>query len=253
MTTNTIAHRGFAGRFPENTVTAVEQAGPAGADAVEIDVMPTADGDPVVFHDRRLDEGPRSRGITDGAGVVWEQPTAVVTGARVLGTDQRVPTLEAVLDALPPDVGLNVELKNPGSDDVRPGDLLADDARTEAVTRWRPFVERVIGVVDETDCEPLYSSLCGGALAALSTLDPAAERAAVVSPETPAAGVEMARRHDVDAVHAPVSLADSDRVRAVARDLDVPINVWTVRDWQDARAARSAGADGVFADYPGLV
>lgn len=252
MPTETIAHRGFAGRFPENTVAAVQRAGAAGADAVEIDVVPTADGDPVVFHDRRLDEGPRSRGITDAAGIVWEQPTAVVTGAHVLGTDQRVPTLAAVLDAVPPGVTLNVELKNPGSDEVRPGDLLMGEARTAAATRWRPFVERVLDVVDAAGRDPLYSSLCEGALDALSTLEPSARRAVVVSPQTPAAGAAIARRYDVDAVHAPVALADHDEVRTAARELDVPLNVWTVRDWQDARAARAAGADGLIADYPGL-
>jgi glycerophosphoryl diester phosphodiesterase len=50
-----IAHRGFAGETPENTVRGVEAAaGSGGADWIEIDVSPTAAGDPVVCHDAAL-------------------------------------------------------------------------------------------------------------------------------------------------------------------------------------------------------
>ncbi|MFC7172752.1 glycerophosphodiester phosphodiesterase [Haloplanus litoreus] len=50
-----IAHRGFAGINPENTVAAVRMAADR-ADSVEVDVVACADGTPVVFHDARLDE-----------------------------------------------------------------------------------------------------------------------------------------------------------------------------------------------------
>jgi len=47
-----VAHRGYARRFPENTLAAVEGAIHAGAHFVEIDVQLTSDGYPVLFHDR---------------------------------------------------------------------------------------------------------------------------------------------------------------------------------------------------------
>ncbi|MHB1512113.1 MAG: glycerophosphodiester phosphodiesterase family protein [Acidiferrobacter sp.] len=52
-----VAHRGYARRFPENTLVALEGAVAAGARSIEIDVQLTADGVPVLFHDhdcRRL-------------------------------------------------------------------------------------------------------------------------------------------------------------------------------------------------------
>jgi hypothetical protein len=36
----------------------------------------------------------------------------------------------------------------------------------------------------------------------------------------------------------------------LAVDLDAALNVLAVRDWQDARRAHWAGADGIIADYP---
>jgi glycerophosphoryl diester phosphodiesterase len=50
-----IAHRGWSGRYPENTTVAIRAALRLGVDLVEIDVHETKDGQLVVFHDYRLD------------------------------------------------------------------------------------------------------------------------------------------------------------------------------------------------------
>lgn len=49
-----MAHRGYSGAAPENTLAAVEAALDAGADAVEFDLRVTADGVPVLHHDETL-------------------------------------------------------------------------------------------------------------------------------------------------------------------------------------------------------
>lgn len=244
-----IAHRGFAGVFPENTVEACCGAVDRGAEMVELDVQPTADGDVVVFHDRRLDDR------TDSSGVVWEQSTAEVTAARVLGTEERVPKLATVLDALPVGVGVNIELKNPGTEAVQPGEALADADRERARERWVPFVESVLTVSQGFDHDILFSSFCEGALAAVSTADTAASLATLVAPTCGDAGAAVARRYDVDAIHPPVEQCDSNAPvdwATVGAELDAALNVWTVTDWLAARTAVRGGADGIIADYPGL-
>ena len=247
------AHRGFAGKYPENTVRAVRSAVADGADAVEIDVQPTADGDVVVFHDRRLDGADDTDGLTDGSGVVWERPTAEVTAARVLGTDQQVPLLSDVLTAVPETVTVNVELKNPGSDAVRPGEALGGAPRRQARRRWAPFVDAVLAVTDEFDHEVLFSSFCEGALAALAESDSTDRVAVLVAPNCAPAGATVAGRYGVDAINSPLSLLRADTIQAVASDLGAVCNVWTVRSWLNARDALAGGADGVIADYPGLL
>ncbi|MBI5451309.1 MAG: glycerophosphodiester phosphodiesterase [Gammaproteobacteria bacterium] len=49
-----IAHRGYAARYPENTLPALEAALRAGARYVEIDIQLSADHQPFLFHDETL-------------------------------------------------------------------------------------------------------------------------------------------------------------------------------------------------------
>ena len=55
-------HRGYSLRYPENTLPALAGGKAAGATTVEIDVVLTADGEPIVLHDLTLDR------TTDGHG-----------------------------------------------------------------------------------------------------------------------------------------------------------------------------------------
>ena len=59
-----LGHRGFSGKYPENTMLAYRKAVEAGADGVELDVQLTKDGEVVVIHDERVDR------TTDGQGFV---------------------------------------------------------------------------------------------------------------------------------------------------------------------------------------
>lgn len=59
-----IAHRGYSGKYPENTMLAFQKAAEAGCDEIELDVQVTKDGVAVVIHDETLDR------TTDGSGAV---------------------------------------------------------------------------------------------------------------------------------------------------------------------------------------
>ena len=61
-----VAHRGYSGRYPENTSSSFEAAIRADADMIELDVCMTKDRVPVVIHDKTLER------TTDGHGLVSE-------------------------------------------------------------------------------------------------------------------------------------------------------------------------------------
>jgi glycerophosphoryl diester phosphodiesterase len=111
-----VAHRGYSAVAPENTLPAFAAAVAGGATHVEFDVRTTADGVPVVIHDRTLDR------TTTGLGHIWEQPFAAVAALDAGSwrspayVGVRVPTLTATLELLgPAPVELLLEIKPPAS------------------------------------------------------------------------------------------------------------------------------------------
>ena len=58
------AHRGFSGKYPENTMLAFQKALEVGADGIELDVQLTSDGQIVIIHDESVDR------TTNGTGYV---------------------------------------------------------------------------------------------------------------------------------------------------------------------------------------
>ena len=50
------AHRGFSGRYPQNTMLAFRKALESGCDGIELDVQLTKDGEVVIIHDEYLDD-----------------------------------------------------------------------------------------------------------------------------------------------------------------------------------------------------
>jgi glycerophosphoryl diester phosphodiesterase len=239
-TVTVVAHRGFAGVNPENTVGAVRAAA-SRADRVEVDVVACADGTPVVFHDTHLDATDGSRGVTDGSGAVADCAPETVTDATVLGSGERVPTLARLVEGTA--VPLDMELKHPGVS-VRHGSLPPAD-RAAARERWQPFVDRVLDALDGRDVR--FSSFAEGALAAVRQRDATAALAPLC--RTLDTGRELAVRYDTGTIHPSLSAVQA----ADSLSVDRTVNVWTIGTWTEARDAVRAGADGVIADYPGLV
>ena len=263
---NGIAHRGFAGVYPENTVAAVEAAvADDRATTVEIDVMPTADGEVVVFHDdtlSRLTNAPESVAETN----LWELPYDRIAGYSILGTTQSIPLLGDVLAAITPEMTVNIELKNPGSAELRFAEALDESTLDAAIDRWRAFVGQVLDIATDAGHDLLLSSFYEGALAATRELAPSVPVASVFHNSVDT-GLELARRYDVEAIHPPWNMVtdaglptagpvsgsfdDVDLVE-MAHDEGRAVNAWTVTTWQQAAALAEAGVDGIIADYPGV-
>lgn len=109
-----VAHRGASRYAPENTFAAYELAVEQKADAIELDVHLTADGQLAVIHDETLDRTTSGTGAV--ASMTMDQIRAFDAGAEFGGGEfadrgLRVPALPEVLDWLPEGMGLAVEIK----------------------------------------------------------------------------------------------------------------------------------------------
>ena len=133
---------------------------------------------------------------------------------------------------------------------------------------WRPFVERVLDVVEGAGNDLLFSSFCEGALVAVRELSslPVAPLVA----ESIADGLAIAREHDAAAIHPPIDAIrgtpffDAERfadggetsgpgLLSAAHDAGREVNVWTVETWYQADRLAAAGVDGLVAAYSTLL
>lgn len=110
-----VAHRGWSGRAPENTMAAIDLALEApDVQWIEIDVQLSKDAVPVVIHDFHL------RRTTNGRGEVKDWTAAELAGLDAgswfspVFRGETIPTLDEVLRAAKGRCKLNIELKTDG-------------------------------------------------------------------------------------------------------------------------------------------
>jgi len=102
-----IAHRGYSGKFDENTMIAFRKAIEYKADGIETDVQLSKDNVPVIIHDETLDR------TTDGRGYVKDYTLAELKKFRTKSGEE-IPTLKELLELVADSnlEVLNLELKN---------------------------------------------------------------------------------------------------------------------------------------------
>ncbi|WP_343329665.1 glycerophosphodiester phosphodiesterase [Polaribacter staleyi] len=105
------AHRGANKTHPENTIAAFKEAIRLGAHMIEFDVQLTKDNKLVIMHDATVNR------TTNGTGKVAQLSLAEIrkldagTWKSEKFTGEKVPTLQEVLNIMPPNIWLNIHLK----------------------------------------------------------------------------------------------------------------------------------------------
>jgi glycerophosphoryl diester phosphodiesterase len=240
------AHRGASGTHPENTLASFRRARDEGAEAFELDVHRTADGQVVVFHDPTLER------TTDGRGTVSGLPLAELRGLDAgsgftpdggrthpfRGQDVRIPTLSEVLEEFP-EVPIIIEVKQvepPLEADLR--DVIAG-SKAEGRT--------------------LVFSLAQEPLDRYRALDP--EQPTGFGPEDVAEFLGRIRAGGWDGYRPPgvafavpvswhgIPIVSGPFVEAAHR-FDCEVYVWTVNDETEMEQLLDLGVDGLISDFP---
>ena len=108
-----IAHRGFSGEAPENTLAAFQKAIDVGCDMLELDIHLSKDREVVVIHDETLER------TTNGLGKVTDSTLKELkkldAGSRFgpQFSGERIPPLKEVLELAKGKILVNIEIKNP--------------------------------------------------------------------------------------------------------------------------------------------
>lgn len=218
-----VAHRGANAYAPENTLAAFRLAADQGADAVEFDVRATADGHLVVIHDPSLARTTDREGEI-GALTLEEVRRADAGGRRGAAfRDERVPTLEEVLDVARGRLLVDIELKVAG----------IEAQVVQSLTRAGMTAQALITSFLE---DALAATRAAGRDVAVGMLQ-----------QWP----DLSRVTDLGAdVYLPHVGALSAEMVQFCRTRGVRVIPWTVRSEDDARAALQYGVDGLIADDP---
>jgi glycerophosphoryl diester phosphodiesterase len=151
-----VAHRGASERAPENTMEAFRLGVEQGADAIELDVHLSADGQLAVVHDPTLDR------TTDRTSTVADAPMAEIQAADAgwafqgpngdfpyRGRGLTVPTLAEVVEWIPERIGLAVEIKAADAADAVVAALADSSVRSAGLVTVLSFQESAIQRVRE--------------------------------------------------------------------------------------------------------
>jgi glycerophosphoryl diester phosphodiesterase len=235
MDTQVLAHRGFSGRFPENTMRAFREAVSAGADGVEFDVQRTRDGELVVIHDERLDYSTEAQGWVHDYS--WPELRRVRLRPRSGGPvyEDTIPHLDEVLGYLSDhETRIIVELKNAQV----PYDGLGEQVLT-ALAGHRLTPRTIISSFN-------HPSILG-----VKEIDPEVTTGIIL------AGClhdfwGYARSVKADALHLHRGFVHAGLVRAAQAE-GFLVNTYTVDDELEIRRMLDAGVDGIITNHPDRV
>ena len=119
-----IAHRGFKMKYPENTMTAFKAALEAGAKMIELDVTLSRDRHVIVIHDDTLDRTTNGSGLARDHTIAELKKLDVGTWFSPSFKNERLPTLEEVLDVFGNQVAINIEIKESAHEPIATPDAI---------------------------------------------------------------------------------------------------------------------------------
>jgi glycerophosphoryl diester phosphodiesterase len=241
-----VGHRGASGELPENTLPAFARALEQGAQILETDVHPSAEGVPVIFHDATLER------TSDGQGPI---ATQTLEALRALdaghgfsldggvsfpfrGTGFGIPTLDEAFAAFP-NARFNIEIKQGDraflEHVVKASAPRAD--RTLLTSADDELMAELRGVLADTGVPVAMGASTGDCIAFVK-----AAAGGGVPPPQP-----MALQIPTEFGGAP--LVTSELVSFAHRH-DVQVHVWTVNEPAEIERLLDLGVDAVMSDFP---
>jgi glycerophosphoryl diester phosphodiesterase len=256
------AHQGGAREGPSSTLWAMEQAIAAGADALELDVHATADGQLVVCHDATVERTTEGRGALSAMtldevrgldNAFWWTPGSVVDPGRDEGdyplrgrapADRAlgIATLEEVLVSFP-GVILNLDIKQTAP--VVP----AYEEALARVLRDHGRGDDVIVASFNDASTAAFRAAAPGIATSAGTFGVAefwrAAHAGTPLPDVPYAALQIPVRT------AGVTICDEVLVDAAHR-AGLAVHVWTIDDPDEMAGLIALGVDGIITDVPSV-
>ena len=232
--TKNFAHRGFSGKYPENTMIAFEKALEIGVDGIEHDVHLTKDGVPVIIHDERVDR------TTNGTGYVKDMTYEELSklDASYIFPEcgfQHIPTLKEYMELVKDkDIVTNIELKT-------------------GVFEYPGIEEKVYAMIMEYGLKDkmIISSFNHYSVLRMKALD-STIKCGLLEESWLLNVADYVAASGVECFH-PIFNNMTEEIVAELKAKNIEINTWTVNEREDIEMMFKRGIDSVIGNYPDLV
>ncbi len=229
-----IAHRGFSGEYPENTMLAFEKALEAGADGIEMDIHLSKDGEVMIIHDEALMRTAGLPGVvSDYTRSELERISAGKTQKDSFGFTP-IPSLEEYLSFMSQhkDKFTNIELKT-------------------APQYYPGIEEKALALVKRFGLEEniIWSSFNWLSVVKLKKIAPKMEGGLLFSGMKLYDMASIIKDLGIEYFHPDYNDLTDEIVEGL-HDGGVGLNVWTVNDEMDMAACSTWGINGLITNYP---
>ena len=229
-----VAHKGASGERPENTLAAFERAVELKVDFIELDVHLSSEGVPVVIHDHDLDRTTNGIGPVRAATLADLKKLDAGSWASPPWPDQRVPTLNQVLESIGDKARFLIEIK------TGPFDYTGIEDKVAELIRQAGLIDSVVVI-----------SFDHWVLHRLRRTNPSLATGAVYGCR-PADPVSMARAAGADLLMPHWSFVTREDV-GLCHAAGLSVFPWTVDEPELIRNVAQAGVDGIVSNWPDRV
>lgn len=226
------AHRGFSGKYLENTMESFQAAYEAGADGIELDVQLTQDGEVIIFHDATLDR------LTNTSGWIAEWTAQELSNVRMPQMTENgmkmyaIPTFDEYMEwAQEKELITNIEIKSITSEDYG-------------------LERKVLKYIQEYGVEEkiVISSFHKDALLRVKEINPTME-CGLLTPGCNSKILRLTQALGVEYIHPHYTSITKELVREAER-LGLEMNVWTVNDGYALEKMIGMEPLGIITDHP---
>ena len=235
MKCRNFAHRGFSGKYPENTMLAFEKALEIGCEGIEFDVHFTKDKQLVIIHDELIDRTGDQKGLVKD--MTYDELCKVNFAYKFKDEVpfQRIPTLREYFELVKDkDIISNIELKT-------------------GVFEYDGIEQAVYDLIKEFGLQNkvIVSSFNHHSVMRMKAIDPKIECGFLVETWILDVASYIEKNH-IEAYHPYFYQLTPSEVEDL-RKHNIKINTWTVNEYEDIQKMIDIEADGIIGNYPDRV
>ncbi|MGN1418464.1 MAG: glycerophosphodiester phosphodiesterase [Acutalibacteraceae bacterium] len=226
------AHRGFSGKYPENTMLAFQKAVEIGVDGIELDVHLTKDNELVIIHDENIKRTCNGEGLVRD--FTFEQLRKFDASAGFAGVYgfNAIPTLREYFELVKDTpVITNIELKT-------------------GIFEYPTIEKRVIDMIAEYGLEDriILSSFNHYTVLRCKEINPAI-KCGFLSESWLINYGKYTAENGVQCCH-PIFCFLSEETVEEMHNAGCEINTWTVNEYEDIKRLSEMGVDALIGNYP---